>query len=247
MIRRACFSDIDGTLSFHDLPGHVRLEDRQAIAAFRQTGGLFGVCSGRPLCGLKDLDEAGVICDFYILVSGAVILDRDRQVISETPMDLQEAQALFEQYRDQAYIIVQTDRSDALYTNVAVEQKPSTIPIQSLHEIEAHRIYGISLVVKTEEEAAGLTKAVNQNPSVEGFQNANSVDIVKRGCSKGKAVTLVKEYFQIDKTAGIGDSYNDLPMLEAVDAAFTFVDSPDSVKQKARHLVEKAADLFQIW
>ena len=41
MIRRACFSDIDGTLSFHDLPGHVRLEDRQAIAAFRQSGGVY--------------------------------------------------------------------------------------------------------------------------------------------------------------------------------------------------------------
>ena len=78
MIRRACFSDIDGTLSFHDLPGRIRLEDRQAIAAFRQTGGLFGVCSGRPLCGLKDLDEAGGICVFFFLGSGAAILERDR-------------------------------------------------------------------------------------------------------------------------------------------------------------------------
>ena len=41
MIRRACFSDIDGTLSFHDLPGHVRLEDRgHCIWNIHDTGDL---------------------------------------------------------------------------------------------------------------------------------------------------------------------------------------------------------------
>ena len=43
-----------------------------------------GVCSGRPRCALFDLEKLKL--DFYILSSGAEILDKDLNIIQDFPM-----------------------------------------------------------------------------------------------------------------------------------------------------------------
>ena len=42
----------------------------------------------------------------------------------------------------------------------------------------------------------------------------NSIDIVKKGCSKGAAILKLKELLDIKEIAGIGDSYNDLSICQ---------------------------------
>ena len=42
--------------------------------------------------------------------------------------------------------------------------------------------------------------------------------------------------------AGIGDSFNDLPMLEAADVAYTFHKSPQTVKDQAGCVVSSLVE-----
>ena len=79
-----------------------------------------------------------------------------------------------------------------------------------------------------------------------GYQNSNSVDIVCQGNSKGTGIKFVKKYLKANKIYGIGDSYNDLPMLETVDVSFTFHSSPKSVQKQATHLVSGIAEAIDI-
>ena len=47
----------------------------------------------------------------------------------------------------------------------------------------------------------------------------------------------VRELFGIDRLGGIGDSYNDLPLIENADIGFTFPNSPKELKEAADEIV----------
>lgn len=88
-------TDLDGTLVHNK---KVTETDREAIAAFQKEN-LFGVCTGRPLSCLYDVE--GIPFDFYIMCTGALLLDKDRHVIEEHLLDK-------ELVRDIYIIIIET-------------------------------------------------------------------------------------------------------------------------------------------
>ena len=83
---------------------------------------------------------------------------------------------------------------------------------------------------------------MDRYPHIKGYQNLNSIDIVSDACSKGEGVRFIKEYYSIDTLYGIGDSYNDLPLFEAADYAFTFNSSPDELKQNVDECIDSLCE-----
>ena len=74
-------SDFDHTLFHRERNPHVSQEDLEAIQAFQGEGNRFGMCTGRPYQGLHlDLPEE-LHPDFYILSSGACIMDGEGKVL----------------------------------------------------------------------------------------------------------------------------------------------------------------------
>ena len=200
---KALASDIDGTLVFNQ---QIKKQDRKAIEKYQKEH-LFGVCSGRPRCALFDLEKLKL--DFYILSSGAEILDKDLNIIQDFPMKKEIVQQIFNEYHQHAQIILQTGNADVFYTTLKEDYNPK------FHEIE-------------------------------GFQNRNSVDIVRKGCSKGTGIKIIKDHYRLEKIAGIGDSYNDLPMLKVVDTAFTFKTSPQEIKKQVHYCVNDIAEAIAL-
>ena len=94
---KALASDIDGTLVFNQ---QIKKQDREAIEKYQKEH-LFGVCSGRPRCALFDLKQLKL--DFYILSSGAVILDKDLNIIQDFPMKKEVVQQIFNEYHKSSY------------------------------------------------------------------------------------------------------------------------------------------------
>ena len=85
--------------------------------------------------------------------------------------------------------------------------------------------------------------------SVNAFQNVIEIDIAPKGCSKGKGVEFLREYMRETygeiKLYGIGDSINDLPLLEASDISYTFPYAPEIVQKKATKVVETIVDALE--
>ena len=96
-------TDLDGTLVHNK---KVKETDREAIAAFQKEN-LFGVCTGRPLSCLYDVED--IPFDFYIMCTGALLLDKDRHVIEEHLLDKELVRDIYNHYRDYSNIIVQTE------------------------------------------------------------------------------------------------------------------------------------------
>ena len=228
---KALASDIDDTLVFNQ---QIKKQDKEAIEKYQKEH-LFGVCSGRPRCALFDLEKLKL--DFYILSSGAMILDKGFNIIQDFSMKKEIVQQIFNEYKKKAHIILQTGNADVFYATLKEDYNPKLKVISSFKDVEHEIIYGISLVFKDDK----ITKK-----EVEGFQNRNSIDIVRKGCSKGTGIKVIKDYYHLEKVAGIGDSYNDLPMLKVVDTAFTFKTSPQEIQKQVHYCVNDIAEAIAL-
>ena len=75
------------------------------------------------------------------------------------------------------------------------------------------------------------------------------IDIAPRGCSKGKGVMFLREYMREHLgdfiLYGIGDSINDLPLIDASDVSYTFPYAPAELQRRATKVVDTIVDALE--
>lgn len=239
-------SDFDNTLFFRNIEGGFKNEDFQAIHDFQSDGHLFGLCSGRPIAGLLHPLKNQIKPDFFIVSTGGLILDRDYHVLYAKSLSFEIACQIYETYQDEIELLVQTSSLDNVYMTNPLPDDQNVVAISSMEDMKGKEIYSFSLIKSTQERAKQITKQINeQYHEVDAYQNVDSIDIVCHGCSKGAAILKLKDFLGIDCIAGIGDSYNDLPMLNVVNTAFTFDYSPDEVKNQSDYVVSNIKEAIQ--
>ena len=249
MPRTAFVSDFDSTLFFMRREPHVSSEDITAIGDFRRGGGLFGACTGRPYLGLLDASYSLVGFDFYIVSGGAQILDGRGVPLYETRLERCLVEDLCREIRtsvieEDAPMVIQAN--ERLYS--FAPNSDFQIRICSIDDIPGDRFFGISFYASSPEAASRIAESMTfRRPEVHAFHNNAVVDVVSARCSKGKSLLLAKKLFGIERIGAIGDSFNDVPMLEAADQSFTFFDSPEAVRKKAGCLVRSAAEALSIF
>lgn len=238
-------SDFDNTLYFKH-GSHFKVEDIHRIKQFQQDGHLFGICSGRPFSGLLKSLEGILEPDFYIVSTGGAILNKDYQLLYGKKVPFDTICEIYLTYKNETELIVQTLSQNHFYCTKAEGREDTTI-IHHIDEMTSEDIYSISLINSTEARATEITSQINQKYNdVQAFQNIDSIDIVAKGCSKGAAILKLKELFCLKKVAGIGDSYNDLSMLEITDTSFTFHQSPLIIQDTADFIVNNIKEAIDI-
>ncbi len=243
-MKKAFASDFDGTLYFMFEDEPLKKDDVTAIENFREMGNLFGVCTGRSLRGITDVVE-DIEFDFYILASGALIVDKDLKLISRTCIPYGTMKDIYEKYENDVKIIIQAN--DTVYC--LQEKRPLQIFIQDIEEMKESAIYGLSFGTNSPELAKKIAGEVNEcyGDEIVAFANVKNVDIVSKKCSKGKALKIVKDYYGIEQMAGIGDSFNDIPMLEQADFTYTFPYAPKEVQQRVDKIVNTVSEAIEIY
>lgn len=58
------------------------------------------------------------------------------------------------------------------------------------------------------------------------------------GCSKGVGLSVARGRLGLGLVGGIGDSFNDVPLLDEADVAYTFNRAPEVVRECADVLVD---------
>ena len=240
-------SDYDGTLcetNWETGEEHFDPKDLAAVRRFQEQGGLFGLCTGRPLPAVTESLRGVLDVDFYILTTGAQVLDRNRKPLFEGKITRDVAEAFIERYGSGAGtpIVVTSE----CFASVG---RPFGIGEGKLPELEnlaaaPGDIFGLSLEYGTDAEAARMAcEDINRHFAgrLAGFQNLGSVDVVAAGCSKGAGLRKAKQELGVRVMAGMGDSYNDLPMLEAADVSYTFPKAPAVVQNEATCVLDSIA------
>lgn len=245
LIRSAFASDFDGTLCTSNwITGEqfYREEDLEAVRRYRDAGGLFGICTGRPLSSVRESLEGLLELDFYIVTTGAQVLDRHLNVLWERTIPRDVAQSIFDRHASSSSVVLAVTEQE--FVSVRDDMGMGLRVASSLDDVRG-KLFGVSVECKEDQDAARSVCAdINERfaGKVAAFQNLGSVDIVPVGCSKGEGVRIVRDALGVDVVAGIGDSYNDLPLLSAADISYTFESSPSVVRDAADVVVGTLED-----
>lgn len=238
-------SDFDNTLFFEHK--YMKENDLKAIYKFQQDGHLFGVCTGRSLEGvLRPSQDYDIEYDFYILLSGALILNKEKEVIFEKKIPISLVNEIFESLDKQDATVVYKDIMYRVCENRQEDFHAQII--KSFTELKTDKVSAFSFHYQEDEidQATKATQFINDKFGhiVHAFQNNQHIDLAMKGCSKGNGLKLIQEYYHIqdDDIYCIGDSWNDLPMFSVIQHAYTFTYAPNDVKKQAEVVVETLGD-----
>lgn len=240
-------SDFDNTLWFQD---HMNKKDVEAIQSFQKKGHLFGVCTGRSLSGiLRPSKPYGIEYDFYILLSGGLILNKDFQPILESQIPISLVKDIYELTEKQNITLVYNDVT--YHLNSKFDDFIFDHEIHSFDEFSYPYVQAFSFHYQENEidMAQIMTqKILNQyGEQIEAYQNNQHIDLTMKGCSKGKGIKMIQDYFDLsdDEIYGIGDNYNDLPMFEAIQHSYSFDYAPIEVQKKAEKIVSQLYECIE--
>ncbi|HAH76281.1 hypothetical protein IV49_GL000443 [Kandleria vitulina DSM 20405] len=253
MTMKILASDFDGTLFFHT---GFKEKDLLAIKDFQRQGHKFGICTGRSLDGvLIPSDNVDIHYDFYIVNSGGMILDENQNVIFESKIPFSIIKEIYEKFPIAVSVVdgnmmylmfnwkkryqVRLRRLLQKLQGIPNETSPFIKDLSSLTK-DSYNGFSFHFPNGKEQEARECANYINKHYGAycHAFTNKVHVDICAKGCSKGAGVKFIEEYFQSDVIGGIGDSWNDLPMINNVDESFTFPYAPDDVQEQSDHIVK---------
>ena len=250
MRKKVFASDFDGTLYFYKADVKLPPENVEKIREYQAAGHLFGLCTGRQVGGLTPFITGFVKPDFFITSSGANIVDGNMRPILKRGVDRDVADALVKELLPKGYrltldvegdicVFAKMDYPGKYYVITGVDDAPPGL----IHQVSVH--------TESLDEAAAISASINARygDRVEAFQNVVEIDIAPRGCSKGKGVHALREHMRETlgefTLYGIGESINDLPLLEASDVSYTFPYAPEICQRTATKVVDTIVDALE--
>lgn len=228
------FTDVDGTLA--TTSGQIPERNIKAIKHFVDNGGTFGVATGRYLGDIQLLEKVAIngLC---ILNNGACVFDYPKQKLASTSLLPDNIIDKFVKYlknnKDIGLLIV----NDEGYITVTIDDNKRPVLdesyiVKKLEDINTP-YYKILFVINenmysTIGELRGL-----QIPGIGFIQSGrNTLEVVPIDVSKGKTFLQICSELSIDieKTYFIGDSYNDVSIMEVCGHSACVGDAPYDIK-----------------
>ena len=251
-MKKVFASDFDGTLYFYKAPDPDKLPaaNVDAVRRYQAAGHLFGLCTGRQVGGLTPFITGLVEPDFFITSSGANIVDRALAPIYKRGVDRDVADAIVREMNPKGYRLTLDIEGD-ICVFAKMDYPGFYYVISGVDDAPEGLIHQVSIHTESLEDAAAVSASINRRfgDKVEAFQNVIEVDIAPRGCSKGKGVERLREYYRQQygeiMLYGIGDSINDLPLLRAADVSYTFPYAPKEVQDAADFVFPTIVDALE--
>ena len=241
-------SDIDGTLNdkFMNLPEN----NRKAIGRYTDNGGIFTLCSGRNLESLTIHYKKLGIKTPAIFLNGAGIYDfSTERVLDFKPITSEGEKVIldiFSRYKtaqltvfgaETIYLATKTclygyiiSKLDKL--NYVMCKKVSDLPRGIWGKVS---FFGTKSLVKKIQTLIHN----DYNDLFDCFLTSPfTLEVVNKGVNKGSAVLNLAQIIGVDaeKTAAIGDYYNDVDMLKAVSHPACCGQAPDDIKALAEYV-----------
>lgn len=240
-------TDLDGTT----VHGYNEIEESSiaAIKRMQENGILVAVSTGRILGGVKFLKEDyGLNLDYYVLGNGSVVMDKDYNLIYKKTISYDMVREMYNHLlKCPIEGIMHASTNDGLYflsENAKLDKEyffKSNIDEISNKEIVS---FVVSFEGHEEEVIENIAKEMKEKfTEVEVFQNKCYIDVAPKNSSKASGIEkILDREKQVKVLYTIGDSYNDIPMLEMTENSFTFVSSPEAIKKSAKNVVENFAE-----
>ena len=246
-------SDFDGTLVRKD--GTISEKNRNAIEKYVAAGGKFAISTGRMPDGIlnraRELGLKGMVCCCH----GAIILDIesgkvifDCAISHETTVkgcEKMEELGLHIHVHDLwDYYANMDDALLARYENTVKAKARLVLDKPISQFVKENKICAYKIMALVNESENGRIKTALSKQVFEGCDITKSsdylVEIVNANYSKGTAVATLAQYYgvPIEKTMGIGDQTNDLPMIRIAGLGVAVKNADIELKKEADYICD---------
>lgn len=243
-------SDYDGTLRVSEF---VSKEDVNAIRQFRKEGNLFGIVTGRSMESLQiEIDRNNLEYDFIITNNGGVLYDGVGNLLECKYMNFDRSLDIIAYIKtlDCASFVI-NDGYHRFKINVNEEQidhKYAQMPnMENKEEEVLDRGKIAQLVISLNNDVLANEVARHINVNFKGYAcayvNVNCVDIVPEGVSKAEGLYYMEDELNLvhEDIYAIGDSFNDVPMLEEFHGC-TLHHARSVIKEQAEHVFDSVGE-----
>ncbi|MBC8536825.1 Cof-type HAD-IIB family hydrolase [Feifania hominis] len=215
-------SDFDGTLAAHG--SYISEKNDAAIRRFIELGGRFTISTGRAPGSICERIGQIPVNAPLLCSNGSTFFERDRGKVLwchpiETGLIHRIVREVYEQFPGTAIEIFENDTLYLLRRN-SYSDRHTEMETAVIVPCTPERLPQVITKVIFVDENAALQKVrahlVRQGHEIEHvFTYVSYLELMKRGVDKGSGLREIAEYLGIEreKTAAVGDYYNDIPML----------------------------------
>ena len=249
-------TDLDGTILFDR---KVSSADREAMRRWRAAGNLLVVDTGKSVFATRDtLEPLGVVFDYAIAFTGAVLADGDYRVLTSRflPDGLAHEIVMSLQGIDGLTVFATTLETDHIVSDTYHEVSPILqvfVPM-SPEEMTGHRFIGVPMRVRDDAARERIVDDLTERwgGQIEVVRNQEFLDVIPAGATKGSGLKdLIAWLTGPDgphpgariETWSLGDSWNDIPMHAVADHAAALPWSPPDVTAACECTMGSMAEL----
>ena len=245
---RLIVSDFDGTLVSDD--GTISEENKNAIARYVADGGAFAISTGRLHYSILDRARELGLKGLVACCQGTIIMDIESGKLVQEPMfshettlaickKMEELGLCYQVYDFENYYANNTSAGLRHYermvgkTAVSITDKP----LSKFVEEKKMRTYKVLAMVDPKDNER-LRKEIDKA----GFKDCAVtksfdylIEVIGARHNKGTAVEFLANYYNVplEKTIGVGDQWNDLPMIEKAGLGIAVQNADPKLKENA--------------
>lgn len=253
-MKKLLATDYDGTLKFGD---SVLQEDLDALHRWKEDGNVFAIVTGRSKESItQQKEQYDLPVDYYVTNNGGMVFDKDGNILLASQLDTITAIDLMFAAHEQPAIVsymvndgvnrhkveVRQNLEDHRYAHIRPDWSEEQI-------MDSGRFAQIVFSCTTPEAALELAEKINHffGDQVTAYANNFVVDVVPHGTSKATGLDFVAAYADMDDDSvfAIGDSHNDIPMLEQFWNSAAVEVAPSEVKDAAHHEFPSVASYIE--
>ena len=248
-------SDYDGTYLKHTKRGQLDLKRNiKMTKKWQEAGHLFVFATGRPIWMMQlEKKMHGIVYDYIIGLNGAIIVSKQGEILFQQAMNQKIAKKILKLIQEQDFLQYSiTDGIRGYYHGRFSLRNKSFYLLMlfklffkkyscSLEKALSQEIVQIAVETRNHDEAVRFAKQINDEfgGDVIAFANLHHVDIAAKGLSKGTGVAYVanRHSIQQNEVYCMGDSFNDLPMLETYHG-ITMPEARQEIKDKVEGIYD---------
>ncbi len=233
-------SDFDGTLCQRGVG--VSEETRAQIKAFRESGNLFGVATGRDRSILSLLEKYDVEFDFAIILNGSIILDNKGEILFHKSAEnhnniIEKTQEIVESFGEELSVVFENERYDVS----RLKKAGGMVHLSQFSHMNSS--------MKNDETANLAAKKIRElyGDILNPMPNCHCVDIPPFGIDKKIGILNYAKLNNIVQSDiyTAGDNYNDMIMLEDF-FGFAVENAKPEVKRSAKRVVKDVGEALKI-
>lgn len=231
-------SDFDGTFYKGSM---ISKETILTLQQFRKDH-VFAIVTGRAPLSIQDkMKTLNFDCDYIIGYNGGICMDHKGNVLYEYDFEI-DLQALIQEIKHEPVEKLLVIGKNELYTHVFKRSFMNYIKdrvYQKSYLKEGYRVVKkpiagpinmISIKCRDVTSAKRVASLISADLSV--LVNTKYIDIVGKDVGKAKGVAYLADYINVNEIYVIGDSYNDVDMIEQYHG-FSVHSADPEIKQKA--------------